>query len=166
MYSLGRPQRLRGKREEYTLTKAMKSGRSSGTGVRKKLKHKITRSPREGIGFYSPDRLFLGPHPLLVPVPGDAMAHGSASFQIFLQLPVTGSQPCLAACHVRAANGHCHQPWLCPPCPRDAAHQGGHGHPLSPPVAWLPGANGHLALAAPQQGCKNSDLKIPHHISL
>lgn len=164
MYALGRPQRLRGKREEYTLTKAMKSGRSSGTGVRKKLKHKITRSLREGIGFYSPDQLFLGPPPS--PCPSPRWCHGSASFQLILQLPVTGSQPCLAACHVRAANGHCHHPWLCPPCPRDAAHQGGHGHPLGPPVAWLPGAKGHLVLTAPQQGCKNSDLKMLHPISL
>lgn len=90
-------------------------------------------------------------HSLLMgPVPGDAMAVLSI-FQLFLQLPVTGSQPCLAAMSgplmgTVTSPGSVHQaPGMLP--------SGWHGHPLGPPAAWLPDAKDQLVLAAPQQGC-------------
>ena len=51
----------------YTMTKAIQNVRSTGTGSKNKLKPRIARPPRAGIGFYSPTQLSLGPPPTPCP---------------------------------------------------------------------------------------------------
>lgn len=109
------------------------------------------QAPEGGNRLLQPCSAFPGVpiHFLLVsPVPGDAMAvPASSSFSKCLW---QGPSPIWLLARLGLLTGPVTSPgsW-------DAAQQGGHGHPLAPPIAWLPGAKVHLDLAAPRRGCSN-----------
>lgn len=117
-----------------TMTKATQRVRSTGTGLKNKLKHRIARTLRARLGFYRPSQLFLGSHSY--PAYGPRLKRGPVSSPISscswkdsspsLLLAVSGL---LKDTITIPGSAHWAQ------TPGGSAHWGGHGQSWGPAVA-------------------------------